>query len=60
MSGYCCYYNERSAAVFLKIAKGQEHGAPAAKNMRELVWNDDLAADSAKVAGHCKMEHEIQ
>ena len=30
--------------VFSRVAKGEESGQPAAADMRELVWDDELEA----------------
>ena len=34
----------RIEVVLLRVAKGEETGQPAAADMRELVWDDELEA----------------
>nr|QEE04225.1 venom allergen [Scolopendra mojiangica (nomen nudum)] len=40
-----------------KVAKGQERGQPTASNMKQLRWNDELAANAQRAAERCVFQH---
>lgn len=41
-----------------QVANGQVSGQPSAQNMREMVWDDDLAARAQQWANQCTFEHD--
>jgi len=41
-----------------RVAKGEESGQPAAADMRELVWDDELEAIAQRWADQCTFEHD--
>ena len=41
-----------------KVAKGEQNGQPKAANMREMVWNNELAAIAQRWANQCTMGHD--
>ena len=41
-----------------KVARGEEKEQPKASNMREMVWNDELAAVAQRWADQCKFGHD--
>ena len=40
------------------VATGQYPGQPAAENMRELTWDNELAALAQKWANNCQFRHD--
>ncbi|XP_037952746.1 peptidase inhibitor 16 isoform X1 [Teleopsis dalmanni] len=40
------------------VATGRYPGQPAAENMREIVWDDELAARAQKWAENCQFRHD--
>uniref|UniRef100_A0A646QFR5 Cysteine-rich venom protein n=1 Tax=Hemiscolopendra marginata TaxID=943146 RepID=A0A646QFR5_9MYRI len=40
-----------------KVAKGQEKGQPPASNMKELHWDEEIAAKAQKTAEKCIFQH---
>nr|QEE04218.1 venom allergen [Scolopendra subspinipes] len=41
-----------------KVANGQQDGQPSAANMKELVWDDALAAKAQEWTSECKPGHD--
>lgn len=41
-----------------QVAQGQVPGQPSAQNMREMVWDDELAAKAQQWANQCTFEHD--
>lgn len=41
-----------------RVAKGEESGQPAAADMRELVWDDELEAIAQRWADQCTFDHD--
>jgi len=41
-----------------KVAKGEEAGQPAAANMKQMVWNDELEAIAQRWADQCEFGHD--
>jgi len=41
-----------------RVAKGEEPNQPKAANMREMVWNDELAAIAQRWADQCTFGHD--
>lgn len=41
-----------------QVANGQVPGQPGAQNMRELVWDEDLAVKAQQWANQCTFEHD--
>jgi len=44
---------DKHNALRRKVARGEQSGQPAAANMRQLVWNDELAAIAQRWADQC-------
>lgn len=40
------------------VANGQVPGQPGAQNMREMVWDEELAAKAQQWANQCTFEHD--
>lgn len=40
------------------VATGRYPGQPGAENMREIVWDDELAARAQKWADNCQFRHD--
>lgn len=40
------------------MAQGQVPGQPNAQNMREMVWDEELAAKAQQWANQCTFEHD--
>uniref|UniRef100_A0A646QDH2 Cysteine-rich venom protein n=1 Tax=Hemiscolopendra marginata TaxID=943146 RepID=A0A646QDH2_9MYRI len=40
-----------------KVATGQQSGQPSASNMKELHWDDEIAANAQRVAEKCVFKH---
>lgn len=40
------------------VAQGQVAGQPSAQNMREMVWDDELAAKAQQWANQCTFQHD--
>uniref|UniRef100_A0A646QI70 Cysteine-rich venom protein n=1 Tax=Hemiscolopendra marginata TaxID=943146 RepID=A0A646QI70_9MYRI len=40
-----------------KVATGQQSGQPSASNMKELRWDDEIAANAQRVAEKCIFKH---
>ncbi|OAD57679.1 Venom allergen 3 [Eufriesea mexicana] len=40
------------------VALGQIHGQPSAANMREMVWDDELAAAAQRWTNRCAKDHD--
>merc|ERR1711974_170036 len=45
-------------ALRRRVAKGEESGQPAAADMRELVWDDELEQIAQRWADQCTFEHD--
>jgi len=41
-----------------QVAQGQISGQPGAQNMREMVWDEELAAKAQQWANQCTFEHD--
>lgn len=41
-----------------QVAQGQVPGQPNAQNMREMVWDEELAAKAQQWADQCTFEHD--
>lgn len=41
-----------------QVAQGQVPGQPGAQNMREMVWDDELAVKAQDWANQCIFEHD--
>lgn len=41
-----------------QVAQGQVSGQPSAQNMREMVWDEELAAKAQQWANQCTFEHD--
>lgn len=41
-----------------QVAQGRVPGQPSAQNMREMVWDDELAAKAQQWANQCIFEHD--
>ena len=42
------------------LAMGKVTGQPAARNMREMVWDDELARIAQRWADQCTPEHDLR
>lgn len=40
------------------VAQGQVPGQPSAQNMREMVWDEELAAKAQEWASQCTFQHD--
>uniref|UniRef100_A0A4D5R9Y0 Cysteine-rich venom protein n=1 Tax=Scolopendra viridis TaxID=118503 RepID=A0A4D5R9Y0_SCOVI len=40
-----------------KVANGQQSGQPSASNMKELHWDDEIAANAQRAAEKCVFQH---
>lgn len=40
------------------VATGRYPGQPGAENMREIVWDDELAARAQQWANNCEFRHD--
>lgn len=40
------------------VANGQVHGQPAAQNMQEIRWDDELASKAQQWANQCTFQHD--
>lgn len=41
-----------------QVAQGRVSGQPGAQNMREMVWDEELAARAQQWANQCIFEHD--
>ena len=43
-----------------RLALGQVAGQPAARNMREMVWDEELASIAQRWADQCTPQHDLR